>query len=148
MATHSRTLAWKIPWTEKPGRLQSMGSQSRTRLSNFTSHIQEEDFSSGVSTRILCLICKSFHLHFLQPSEICHLYCRKFILGPIVERREPFTTGPSPLTVIGRTHHPCISISISISVFIPTSISISVSTSISAFISITTFMAPSLAPQM
>ena len=27
MATHSRTLAWKIPWIEKPGRLQSMGSQ-------------------------------------------------------------------------------------------------------------------------
>ena len=26
MATHSRTLAWKIPWTEEPGRLQSMGS--------------------------------------------------------------------------------------------------------------------------
>ena len=27
MATHSSILAWKIPWTEKPGRLQSMGSQ-------------------------------------------------------------------------------------------------------------------------
>ena len=27
METHSSTLAWKIPWTEKPGRLQSMGSQ-------------------------------------------------------------------------------------------------------------------------
>ena len=27
MATHSSTLAWKIPWIEKPGRLQSMGSQ-------------------------------------------------------------------------------------------------------------------------
>ena len=26
MATHSGTLAWKIPWTEEPGRLQSMGS--------------------------------------------------------------------------------------------------------------------------
>ena len=25
MATHSSTLAWRIPWTEKPGRLQSMG---------------------------------------------------------------------------------------------------------------------------
>ena len=25
MATHSRTLAWKIPWMEEPGRLQSMG---------------------------------------------------------------------------------------------------------------------------
>ena len=27
MATHSNILAWKIPWTEKPGGLQSMGSQ-------------------------------------------------------------------------------------------------------------------------
>ena len=27
MATHSSTLAWKIPWTEEPGSLQSMGSQ-------------------------------------------------------------------------------------------------------------------------
>ena len=26
MATHSSTLAWKIPWAEEPGRLQSMGS--------------------------------------------------------------------------------------------------------------------------
>ena len=37
MATHSSTLAWKIPWTEEPGRLQSMGSQkSLTWLSDFT----------------------------------------------------------------------------------------------------------------
>ena len=27
MAIHSSTLAWKIPWTEEPGRLQSVGSQ-------------------------------------------------------------------------------------------------------------------------
>ena len=27
MATHSSTLAWKIPWREEPGSLQSMGSQ-------------------------------------------------------------------------------------------------------------------------
>ena len=27
MATHSSSLAWKIPWTEEPGRLESMGSQ-------------------------------------------------------------------------------------------------------------------------
>ena len=37
MAMHSSTLAWKIPWMEEPGRLQSMGSLSRTRLSDFTS---------------------------------------------------------------------------------------------------------------
>ena len=36
MAPHSSTLAWKTPWTEESGRLQSMGSLSRTRLSNFT----------------------------------------------------------------------------------------------------------------
>ena len=35
IATHSSILAWKIPWTEEPGRLQSMGSQkSRTWLGN------------------------------------------------------------------------------------------------------------------
>ena len=30
MATHSSILAWSIPWTEEPGRLQSMESQSDT----------------------------------------------------------------------------------------------------------------------
>ena len=36
MAPHSSTLAWKIPWMEEPGGPQSMGSLSRTRLSDFT----------------------------------------------------------------------------------------------------------------
>ena len=35
MAPYSSTLAWKIPWTEEPGRLQSMGSL-RVGLSDFT----------------------------------------------------------------------------------------------------------------
>ena len=35
MAAHS-SIAWRIPWTEEPGGLQSMVSQSRTQLSNFT----------------------------------------------------------------------------------------------------------------
>ena len=34
MATHSSILAWRIPRTEEPGRLQSMGWQSRTQLSD------------------------------------------------------------------------------------------------------------------
>ena len=38
MATHSSTLAWKIPSTEEPGRLQSMGSLRVTRLNDFTFH--------------------------------------------------------------------------------------------------------------
>ena len=36
VAPHSSTFAWKIPWTEEPGRLQSMGSQSQTRLGDST----------------------------------------------------------------------------------------------------------------
>ena len=37
MAPHSSTLAWKIPWTEEPGRLHVHGiAKSRTRLSDFT----------------------------------------------------------------------------------------------------------------
>ena len=34
MATHSSILAWEIPWTEEPGRLQSMALQSQTGLSD------------------------------------------------------------------------------------------------------------------
>ena len=42
MATHSSTLAWRIPWMEEPGRLQSMGSQNWIRLSNFTFTFQSD----------------------------------------------------------------------------------------------------------
>ena len=34
MATYSSILAWRIPWTEEPGQLQFMGSQSQTQPSN------------------------------------------------------------------------------------------------------------------
>ena len=50
MAPHSSTLAWKIPWTEEPGRLQSMGSL-RVGLSDFTF---------------------SFHFHALEKEMATH----------------------------------------------------------------------------
>ena len=34
IATHSSILAWRIPWTKEPGRLQSMGSQTQTQVSD------------------------------------------------------------------------------------------------------------------
>ena len=45
VATHSSVLAWRIPWTEEPGRLQSMGSQRvrhgrETQHSTVTSEVQ------------------------------------------------------------------------------------------------------------
>ena len=38
-ATHSSILAWRIPWTEEPGGLQSTGSQSWTQLSRLNTHM-------------------------------------------------------------------------------------------------------------
>ena len=40
MATHSSIPAWRIPWTEEPGRLQSIGLQSQTQLKRLsTQHV-------------------------------------------------------------------------------------------------------------
>ena len=50
MAPHSSTLAWKFPCMKEPGRLQSMGSLSQTRLSDFTftfhSHALEKEMAT------------------------------------------------------------------------------------------------------
>ena len=57
MATHSSIPAWRIPWTEEPGGLQSRGSQSWTQLS-----IQDTEYNS------LCCIecpCYLFILHIV-----------------------------------------------------------------------------------
>ena len=50
MATHSSTLAWKIPWTEEPGRLQSMVSLNETRLSDFTFTFQFNALEKEMAT--------------------------------------------------------------------------------------------------
>ena len=51
MATHSSTLAWKISWTEEPGRLQSMGPLSWARLSNFTSTFHFHALEKEIAAR-------------------------------------------------------------------------------------------------
>ena len=57
LATHSSTLAWKPPWTEEPGGLQSMGSLSRTRLSDFpfTFHFHELEKEMATHSSVLAL---------------------------------------------------------------------------------------------
>ena len=46
MAIHSSTLAWKIPWMEKPGGLQSMGSDTTERLHfHFSFHALEKEMA-------------------------------------------------------------------------------------------------------
>ena len=74
MAPHSSTLAWKIPWTEEPDGLQSMGSLSWTRLSNFTF---------------------TFHFHVLEKEMATH--------SSILARRIPGTEEPSGLPSMSDT---------------------------------------------
>ena len=72
MATHASTLAWKIQWTEKPGRLQSMGSRSQTQLSDLTF---------------------SFHFHALEKEMATH--------SSVLAWRIPGTTKPGGLSSMG-----------------------------------------------
>ena len=58
MAAHSSTLAWKIPWMEEPGRLQSMGSQrvghdGATSLSFFTFHFHASEKEMATCSSVL-----------------------------------------------------------------------------------------------
>ena len=73
MATHSSTLAWKIPWMEKPGRLQSMGSRSRARLSNFTFTFHFHALEKEVATHSSILAWKIQRRGSLVG---CHLWGR------------------------------------------------------------------------
>ena len=73
MAPHSSTLAWKIPWAEQPGGLQSMGvTKSQTRLSDFT---------------------LTFHFHALEKEMATHF--------SVLAWRIPGTAEPGRLLSMG-----------------------------------------------
>ena len=61
MATHSSILAWRIPWTEEPGRLQSMGSPSWTQLS---------DWARGTTSNLECV---EKQRHYSADEGLCSL---------------------------------------------------------------------------
>ena len=69
MATHSSILTWRIPWTEEPGRPQSMGLQSQTWLSNWAPMHKLHSIFWGCEFRVFLYI--NYH-------SIFHEYC--FIL--------------------------------------------------------------------
>ena len=54
MAPHSSTLAWKVPWTEEPGGLQSMGLQ----LSDFTFTFHFHALEKEMATHSSVLACR------------------------------------------------------------------------------------------
>ena len=72
MAPHSSTLAWKIPWMEEPGWLESMGSLSRAQLSDLTF---------------------TFHFHALEKEMATH--------SSVLAWRIPWTAEPGGLLFMG-----------------------------------------------
>ena len=50
METHSGILAWRIPWTEEPGRLQSIASQSWTQLNRLSTHTCKGTFHAQIGS--------------------------------------------------------------------------------------------------
>ena len=69
MATHSSIHAWEIPWTEDPGRLQSMGSQRVGRPCDFTSSSPCTDLAfCYVDFPPLCCVVDLKNGFFLSPS--------------------------------------------------------------------------------
>ena len=65
IAPHSSTSAWKIPWMEEPGGLQSMGSQSRTRLSDLA--------AAAAAAAALWWECRTVHGRMLSHALIITL---------------------------------------------------------------------------
>ena len=68
METHSSTLAWRIPWTEEPGRLQSTGSQGVGHDWNDLTHSTWNPLGTALLALLLLAACLSFP-KFLIPSH-------------------------------------------------------------------------------
>ena len=89
MAAQSSILVWRIPWTEEPGRPRSVGSQSQTRLSDFT-------FT-------FCALCT----FWVFPLPVCHClhspaglpFCKVWLTCPphtLSPHTQYLQTGPAP----------------------------------------------------
>ena len=90
MATHTSVLAWKIPWTEEPSRLQSMGSQSRTQLSTHThthTHTHTQYVVHYNSIFPFCLLHALISVHDLTVFWVVSARCHLFSIVNLKEQR-------------------------------------------------------------
>ena len=73
MATHPHILAWRIPWMEEPGRLQSMGSQSGAWLKQLSTHLVFLVFRTILwwSFKMWIFLIKSRLLDSFEKSRSC-----------------------------------------------------------------------------
>ena len=104
MATHSRTLAWKIPWTERPGRLVYGVTKSLKRLSNSTSLLPLRHCVTLAS--YLTSLCLHLSIH-KRISSTCFPGCseREWAPGEKAPRTVPAVRCEGILNTAERTHH-------------------------------------------
>ena len=108
MATHSSILAWKIPWTEEPGRLQSMGLQRVrhnlvtwiTCLNSHSKRIWEpqQSWKKNPFLPTTVNISKSLDLHqviFITAALYTNSICYSFCISALVLRLETKDSGAS-----------------------------------------------------
>ena len=107
MATHSTILAWRIPWTEEPGRLQCMDSQKTwIRLSNYTTSL-----ASPAPTHQGLWYIKHFPwvLHRGGLSQLCQwLRMREIILQGESPRTKLFSVLAESPTVLLNSETTCL----------------------------------------
>ena len=80
MATHSSTLAWGIPWTEEPGRLQSMGSVAGHDLASTQQvflPMVSLDSSASFLSQVSLFKTKSDNINFVVTSLTSHYLLNK-----------------------------------------------------------------------
>ena len=74
MTIHSSILAWRTSRTEKPGRLQSVGSQSRTRLSDWTELNWTQIYDIWERKRVHIFIDKLFPSNSIQNIDLANTF--------------------------------------------------------------------------
>ena len=76
MAAHSCTLAWKIPWTEEPGRLQSMGSQRVGHNWVISLSLSLANYVEHLFVCLLTICMYSLEIYLLNSFHfLCSFYC-------------------------------------------------------------------------
>ena len=101
MATHSSIIAWKIPWTEEPGRLQSMGLQRvghdrATLLSLFKKQQLEPDMEQQTGSKMGKEYIKAVYGHPAYFTHIQMISCK--MLGWMKHKLESRLPGEISIT--------------------------------------------------
>ena len=95
MATQSSILGWRIPWTEEPGGLQSIKSQSWTQLKQLTTHTDTELYTEPkLSQNILTILILRYN-HILRSDSIFPYSSQKVFFSTYREMELRCSTGKS-----------------------------------------------------